>query len=118
MDGRAPAGNAMSTTGPVIWMTCPVAVGAAVAMVEWPPVSRASASVGAGRDLDHLAGDVGLTDLVVGEREVLDQVLGVLGRVLHRDHPARFLAGLCLEDGLEEARRDVPREQLLEHPRR
>ena len=29
----------MSTTGPVIWMTRPVAVGAAVAMVVMPPAS-------------------------------------------------------------------------------
>ncbi len=31
--GSCPAGNSMSTTGPVIWMTRPVAEGAAVAMV-------------------------------------------------------------------------------------
>src|SRR3954467_1997961 len=119
MDGSAPAGNAMSTTGPVVWMTWPVAGGAAVAMgFQLPPVSRASACVGAGRDLDHLAGDVGLADLVVGERQVLDEVLGVLGGVLHGDHPARFLAGLRLEDRLEEPRGDVAWQELVEHPRR
>src|SRR3954454_1635634 len=119
MAGSAPAGNAMSTTGPVIWMTSPVAGGAAVAMgFQLPPVSRASAGVGAGRDLDHLASDVGLADLVVGERQILDEVLGVLGGVLHGDHPAGFLAGLRLEDGLEEARRDVAWQELVQHPRR
>src|SRR4051812_16354722 len=118
MAGSAPAGNAMSTTGPVIWMTSPVAGGAAVAMgFQLPPVSRASAGVGAGRDLDHLSGNVGLADLVVGERQVLDEVLGVLGRVLHGDHPAGFLAGLRLEDGLEEPRGDVAWQELVEHPR-
>ena len=80
------------------------------------PVRRVS-GVRAGRDLDHLAGDVGLADLVVREGQVLDEFLGVLGRVLHRDHPARFLARLRLEDGLEEARRDVARKELLEHGR-
>ena len=104
--------------GPVIWMTRPVAAGAAVAMRLVPPASLASAGVRAGRDLDHLAGDVGLADLVVREGQVLDELFGVLGRVLHRDHPARLLAGLGLEHGLEQARRDVAREELLEHGRR
>jgi hypothetical protein len=33
MDGNSPAGNSISTTGPVIWMTRPVAVVVAVAIV-------------------------------------------------------------------------------------
>src|SRR5512140_3511774 len=103
----------MSTTGPVIWTTRPVAVGAAVAIVVDPPVESVpgcgSARPGAARDLDHLAGDVGLPDLVVGQRVVVDELVGVLGRVLHRDHPARFLAGLRLEDRLVDPRRDVAR---------
>src|SRR5439155_24946946 len=115
MAGSWPAGNSMSTTGPVIWITRPVAAGAAVAIVmsSWP-----SARLGARRDFDHLAGDVRLANLVIGERQVLDELLGVLGRVLHRDHPARFLARLRLEDGLEEAHRDVAREELLQDGRR
>src|SRR5919106_4881677 len=106
MLGSWPAGNSMSTTGPVIWMTRPVAVGAALAMGGFASCS-ASAGVGARRDLDHLAGDVGLTDLVVRKCQVLDELLGVLGRVLHRDHAARFLAGAALEHSLVEASRDV-----------
>ena len=31
--GRCPAGNSMSTTGPVIWITRPFVLGAAVAMI-------------------------------------------------------------------------------------
>src|SRR5262245_63022900 len=103
----------MSTTGPVIWMTRPVPAGAAVAMVGGAS-SCVLARLGPGRDLDHLAGDVGLTDLVVGQREVLDELFCILGRVLHRDHPARLLARLRLEHRLEETGRDVPREELLE----
>src|SRR5689334_14035673 len=102
----------MSTTGPVIWMTWPVVDGAAVAMGWW--ASCALPGLCAGRDLDHLAGDVGLADLVVGEGQVLDELLGVLGRVLHRDHPARLLARLALEDRLEQAGGDIAREELLE----
>src|SRR3954454_4899445 len=114
MPGSWPAGNSMSTTGPVIWMTRPSPAGAAIVMSVMPPESCASASVRAGRDLDHLAGAVGLAGLVVREREVLDELLGVLGGVLHRDHPARLLARLRLEDGLEQARGDVARQEPVE----
>src|SRR3954447_228708 len=104
----------MSTTGPVIWMTRPVAA-VAVAMLGCLLRPRASTRACAGRDLDHLAGDVGLTNLVVRQRQVLDELFGVLGRVLHRDHPARLLAGLRLEDGLEQPRRHVARQEPLEN---
>src|SRR5258706_15783497 len=109
MPGSSRAGNSTSTTGPVIRMTRPVALGAfalggaAVAMVvSVPPGScSGSARLRAGRDLDHLAGDIGLADLVVGQRQVVDEVLGVLRGVLHRNHAARFLAGLAFQHGLE-----------------
>src|SRR6185369_4021934 len=122
MAGSSPAGNSTSTTGPVIRMTRPVALGAfalggaAVAMlVSVPPGScSGSARLRAGRDLDHLAGDVGLADLVVGQRQVVDQVFGVLGCVLHRHHPARLIAGLALQERLEDAGGDVARQELLE----
>src|SRR5829696_1708603 len=103
----------MSTTGPVIWMTRPVAAGAAVAMGV-PPRLRRLAGLGAARDLDHLASDVGLSDLVVRERQVLDELLRVLGGVLHRDHPGALLARLGLEHRLEQARRDVAGEKRSE----
>src|SRR2546426_7246631 len=106
----------MSTTGPVIWMTRPVAGVVAVAMGDSPPGS-ASARLSAGRDLDHLAGDVGLANLVVRQRVVLDELVGIVGRVAHRDHPARFLAGLALEHRLEQPGRDVAWHELLEEPR-
>src|SRR5258706_12540402 len=102
----------MSTTGPVIWITRPVAVGAAVGM-GWL-LRSASAGLGAGRDLDHFAGDVRLANLVVGKRVVLDEGLGIVGRIAHRDHPARLLAGLALQHGLEEPSRDVARQELLQ----
>src|SRR6478735_7052369 len=119
MPGSWPAGNSMSTTGPVIWMTRPSPAEAAMVMsVGASCVLAASASVRAGRDLDHLAGDVRLANLVVRKGQVFDELFGVLGRVLHRDHPARFLARLGLEHGLEEPRSDVAREQSLEDGRR
>src|ERR1700685_1249311 len=104
----------MSTTAPVIWITLPVAVLVAVAML----VNASLAGLGARSDLDHLAGDVRLANLVVAEGQVLDQLFGVLGRVLHRHHPAGLLAGLCLKDGLVQAGCDVAWQQLLEDGRR
>src|SRR6478735_8850278 len=118
MPGSWPAGNSMSTTGPVIWMTRPSPAEAAMVMsVGASCVLAASASVRAGRDLDHLAGDVRLANLVVREGQVFDELFCVLGRVLHRDHPARLLARLRLEDRLEQAGRDVAGEQSFEHGR-
>src|SRR6478736_6697595 len=98
----------MSTTGPVIWTTRPVPVGVAIAMLlgSLPGLS-------AGSNLDHFSGDVGLADLVVGQRQVFDQLFGVVGGVLHGDHPAGLLGRLRLENRLVDARRDVSRQQLL-----
>src|SRR5258706_9903912 len=110
----------MSTTGPVIWTTRPVAppraVAVAVAMVGIVLLvsGRRSARAGAGGDLDHLAGDVGLADLVVGEGQVVDELFGVLGGVLRRHHPAGFLARLRLENGLEQAGGPVAWDEIVD----
>src|SRR3954447_2972917 len=111
--GRRPCGNSMSTTGPVIAITRPV-VGAATAMVLVLLLAR-SGRFGPGRDLDHLARDVRLANLVVGESQVLDQFLGVFRGVLHRHHLGRVEARCQLERGLEDARRDVARHELLQY---
>src|ERR1035437_3029239 len=108
----------MSTTGPVIWITRPVAVGAAVAIVGVGPPARLAPSLGAGRDLDHLAGDVCLADLVVREGEVVDQLFRVLRGALHGDHLARHLRCRGLQDGLVDPGRDVAREELAKDGRR
>src|SRR3954467_8548875 len=117
MPGSWPAGNSMSTTGPVIWMTRPRPAGASVVMSGSASCVLTSASVRAGRDLDHLASDVGLSDLVVRERQVLDELLGVLGCVLHRDHPGALLARLALEHRLVDAGRDVAGEERSQEVR-
>ena len=77
MAGSSPCGNSMSTTGPgdgdhvrpglVCW----------VRLQPWSvrTSSGAQNAVGACGDLDHLAGDVRLANLVVGKGQVLDQLL-------------------------------------------
>src|SRR3954451_4093400 len=110
--GSCPEGNSMSTTGPVMAMTLPVAPPAVLgfsgdAMAMGNGSSR-SGGVRAGGDLDHFAGDVCLANLVVGQRQVLDQFLCVLSGVAHRDHLGRLLARGELEHRLVQARRHVP----------
>src|SRR4051812_42560169 len=117
--GSCPDGNSMSTTGPVIAMTLPVAPPAVLgfsgdAMAMGNGSSR-SGGVRAGGDLDHFAGDVCLANLVVGQRQVLDQFLCVLSGVAHRDHLGRLLARGQLQDGLVEPRRNVSGQELAEH---
>ncbi len=46
----------------------------------------------AGADLNNLAGDLGLPHAVVAARQPLPQVLGVVGRRVHRVHARRQLA--------------------------
>src|SRR6186997_1846803 len=113
--GSWPAGNSMSTTGPVIWMTRPSALAGAAVAMSFSSSWCGSARLRAGRDFDHLSGDVGLAGLVVGQGEIVDELAGVLGRVLHRDHPARFLARAALQDRVEQPGRDVARQELLQH---
>src|SRR5437016_13520442 len=105
MAGNSPCANSMSTTGPVMAITCPLPA-AATAMSIWDPPWR-SERVRARGDLDHFAGDVCLANLVVGQREVADQVFGVFGGVLHGDHSRRLLARGELQDSLVDPRRHV-----------
>src|SRR3954451_25070279 len=78
--GRWPCGNSMSTTGPVMAITRPV-VGAATDMFCVVPPVR-SGRLRAGCDLDHLASDVCLANFLVGQGQVVDEFLRVLGRAL------------------------------------
>src|SRR5204863_5562541 len=66
-------------------------------------------------DLGDLFGDPRLPVLVVDERQLVDQGLGVVGGGLHRDHARALLGGHVLGDRLEDDRLDVAREHLLEH---
>src|SRR5215218_7037947 len=125
------AGNCTSTTGPVICKIVPVAPAALFpfadttsATVEvasgWvctsvmmPPVPRLSPlaghRVGAGRDLGNLSGDLRLTRLVVRERQLLLDLLGVVGGAAHRHHPRRVLGGDPFQNRLVELDLDIAR---------
>src|SRR5437899_5326714 len=66
-------------------------------------------------DLGDLLRDPRLPVLVVDQRQLVDQGLGVVGGGLHRDHARALLGGNVLGDRLEDDRLYVAREHLLEH---
>ena len=64
---------------------------------------------GTAGDIEQLSRDRFLAGLIVHQRQVLYQFVCILGRVAHRHHPRRLLAGDRFEDGvihlhLDEAR--------------
>src|SRR5215217_4990148 len=115
-------GNCTSTTGPVICKIAPVAPPALFPFADttsvtigvasgWvctsvivPPVSRVLAGhrVGAGRDLGNLSRDLCLTRLVVRERQLLLDLLGIVGGASHGHHSRRMLGGDPFENRLVE----------------
>src|ERR1700677_2135065 len=65
-------------------------------------------------DLQNLVGNGGLPRLVVGEGQVLDQLLGVVSRALHGDHACAVLGGARFQHLLVQAEVDVVGQQAAE----
>src|SRR5215213_951602 len=101
MFGSSP-GNCTSTTAPRTWATCPTLF----FMLRLP-----SKRLGAGDDLDQLAGDVRLAGAVVVERQLADHVAGVARGVVHRAHLAAVEAGRILEQGAVDLDGEVARQE-------
>src|SRR4051812_14466608 len=134
--GIASRGNSTSTTGPVTRATRPVAPwvcevdgrSSVTVMVCSPALPMfweyvwGRSVVGAGRhervgtadDLADLLGDLGLAGLVGLPREVLGQLLGVVGRRLHRPAAGCGLRGRRLEHRRVDPGGDVLRQQRVE----
>ncbi len=68
-----------------------------------------------GGDFQNLVGDAGLAGLVVFQREVFDQVLGVVGGAFHGDHPGAVFGSAGAELGLENQVMDVSGQDGLQH---
>ena len=64
-----------------------------------------------GGDFQEFLGDVRLAQLVVFERQILDELLRVVGRIFHRDHARALLAGLGCEQNLVHLEIQAVREQ-------
>src|SRR5262245_20775076 len=135
MAGR-PSGNSTSTTGPTTWTTLPLFMftpgllrgaevnSAPLSSGGLPPpepldptsVHQRAPSVGLpARDLQQLLGDVSLPELVVLERQLLDEVLGAVGRVLHRDHARALLAGLGVQQHPVDVDAQIVAEEVAEN---
>src|SRR5437867_263426 len=114
MAGIASRGNSMSITAPMHWTMVPDVWASAM---RFFPINSLSGSYrrGAADDLRYFLGDPRLAVLVVDERELVDERLGVVGSGLHRHHARALLGGHVLGDRLEDDRLDVAREHLLEH---
>src|SRR3954471_2970565 len=67
-----------------------------------------------GNDFHDLLGDLGLALAVHLQRQVLDQLAGVLGRVAHRGHARAVLGGGGLEQRAVDRDLDVGRHEPLE----
>src|SRR5690606_5113759 len=99
MAGRWPPSNSMSTTGPMTWTTFPtfVATASATDMCLFPHRFRPLADLGARNDLDDLARDRGLPDLVHLEGQRFHHLARVARRRIHRRHLRGKERGIRLE---------------------
>src|SRR5215831_8542881 len=79
-----------------------------------PAVASGREGVRAGDDFQDLLGDLRLPGAVHGQRQVVDQLAGVLARVPHRGHLGAVLRGGGLEEGTVELRLDVDRKEPLQ----
>src|SRR5919107_1531174 len=119
--GTSPRGNSTSTTGPRMRVMRPTApcepfcsVPSAVA-VDWVIVAPLlGEGVGAANDLADLLRDLGLAGLVRFPGQVVDQVVRVVGRRLHRALPGRRLRRRGVEQGREHPRAEVLRHEPVE----
>src|ERR1039458_1094677 len=68
-----------------------------------------------GGDLQKFLRDVRLAQLVVFQRQVLDDLLGVVRGVFHRHHACALLAGLRLQQNLVHLEIQTMRQQFAQH---
>src|SRR3954447_2386560 len=129
ISGIVSTGNSMSTTGPMTRTIrptapfCPVVVSSfrvtVISTHLFASVVRCGVGVGervdASDDLADFLGDAGLAGLVGNAGVLLDQLFGVVGRRLHRPLAGSELRGGRLEQGEEDPRLDVLRQQAVQH---
>src|SRR6202035_123348 len=104
--------NSTSTTGPITCTTAPVPDFNSTTAIS---LSSAFERRGAGDDLHQLCRDRRLPHLVGGERQVLDELACIVGRVAHGNHACGLLGSRVLQNGAVHLGLDVSREQRIEH---
>src|SRR5215467_8936450 len=122
MSGMFSALNSTSTTGPMTRATRPgcasvaasppaAALSAVVVMMNSLfPCGGLGQRVGAADDLADFLGDLGLSCLVGLKRELLGQLVGVVGGRLHGPPPGRDLRGGGLQQRVVDPALHVPRQ--------
>src|ERR1700733_7458347 len=103
--GICSRGNSTSMTAPMIWVILP----SAILVMHFSSNGR-----GAADDLRKFLRDRSLAGLVVNELQVLDELAGVVGGGLHRDHARGHLRGDILDHALVHLRFDVAHQQAVE----
>src|SRR5690349_2280319 len=124
MDSR---GNSTSMTAPMIWVILPVvAVAIMCSSDERSAVTGEGAPRGAGArknsnrsrasdNLRELLRDRGLAGFVVDQLQLADELAGVVGGRLHRDHARRHFRGDVLDSTAIHLRFDVAHQQPIEN---
>src|SRR5207248_5530029 len=97
MSARA---NSTSTTAPMHWTMVPCFM---FASSDYVNSNRGRAA----DDLRQFLGDRRLPRLVVDELQLFDDLTGIVGGGLHRDHPRRLLRRRVLVDPLEHQPFDI-----------
>src|SRR6186997_3248116 len=113
MLGSSPSGKRASITTPLISRIVPV-LWAVVAIWVISPRAGLGECVGARHDLQDLLGDRGLAGTVHGERVLVDERPGVVGRVAHGGAARRELGGGALQQRAVDRGVEVVREQVAE----
>src|SRR3954468_12268019 len=137
--GRSPS-KATSTTAPITWLMRPTRllgdcttgpdpvaevasvlparlrglVSGAVAMLFLPCLRVWLERLGARDDFDELGRDHGLASAVVLDRQAVDHVAGIAGRIVHRRHLRTVEAGLVLEQRMIDLHGNVAWQQVAE----
>jgi hypothetical protein len=54
------------------------------------------------RDFQQFLGDIGLSELVVFEGQIFDELVGIVGGIFHRHHSRAMLAGFGFQQDLKD----------------
>src|SRR5215469_5518844 len=139
--GRSPS-KATSTTAPITWLMRPTRLLGDISFAGAPPVAEVAVALrarlrgfvsaavamsfflafdcmrlerlGARDDFDEFGGDRGLAGAVVLDRQAVDHVSGIPGRIVHRGHLGSVEAGLVLEEGAVDLNGNVARKEIGE----
>src|SRR5215469_3155027 len=128
MSGICSVGNSTSTTGPVTratWPVRPAPTGpppaafstVAVIVTSLALCERLGQRVGTADDLADFLGDLGLAGLVGFKGELIEKLVGVVGRRLHRPPPCRDLRCRAFKQRVIDPVLHVPGQKSIQNGR-